>query len=433
MSPVLGENVPLQIYKDGDYTDYACITDCGVDFSTETIETRTVGDGYHAKPAGQSLSYQVTGAGLIELQQVSPVAFWLLQNYHQQMLPVQFQMLFEDPVSALVKILRGTALITNFSIVAGSTGFATADFTMAGIGAIEILDTATVCAATMDPITVNAGVGFVDIDYTGVTAYVERLDYTINDGGRETVFLTGTSGTIPLGDLAPGVYTVVVYPICPNNGLDGEAQSITFEIEEGGEVTECSAPVAIYVDPLEPTSAIVQWDYFGDWPAGGFGWLLIDFTIGSEVQAGTAMTNGTDLSGLVPGHDYQFRVRTICDSGVSESGYFLGNFTTPSDEPDPLPNGISYGFFPGESSGSLTINKNGVEVVFVDELADSFFASIDGDLIEIIGTGTGTVDIHVVDTTSSTIIINHNTGSGSLTRSFTTASGHNYNIDVTIT
>lgn len=328
---ITGKNTILYFLKDGDYQPFLCATDCSLTINTETKDVRTINDGIWAKKRGQRMSFSVSLTGLIELQEISPVTFWVIQNYQMQMLPIDFRMVFTDPATALVKYVTGSGLIVTSTLTGVPVGFATSQFEIEGDGAPVITDSATVCEAFIGSISVDAGVGYVDIDYTGVAAYVERMDYTINGGGRESIFLTGTSGTIPLGDLAPGVYTVVVYPICPNNGLDGESQSITFTVEEDGEVTECAAPVAIYTVILEPEYAQVQWDYFGDPPAGGFLWQQIDMTIGSEVAAGIAMSNGVDLT-LVPGHEYQFRVKTLCESGVSESGFYIDYFTAPSNE-----------------------------------------------------------------------------------------------------
>lgn len=428
MSPVLGENVPLQIMKDGIYTDYACITDCGVDFSTETIETRTVGDGYHAKPAGQSLSYQVTGSGLIELQETFPVAFWLLTNYQQQMLPVQFRMLFEDPGSGLVKYVSGTALITNLGIVAGSTGFATADFTMAGIGAITISNTPTNCAADIGYMTItDSEAGQITVAYDFVIDAV-RFDYTIDGGDRESIFDPGTSGSFAVVGIADGPHTLMVYPIC-ENGNDGFPQELTFEVTGGG-ADVCDPPTDLSMGAVDSDSAIASWNPPTPTPADGFEWeLYTQSNLVTPVDSGTFSGDSLPLSDLMAGTDYFFRVRSICGED-SLSGWTSVSFST---EAASGANAVSYGLFTNGNTGSMAIKKNGVLQVFTGSDVDNAFFAVDGDMIEITATRSGPIDIHVIDTTSSTIIINHDTGSGTMVRSFTTASGHNYNIDVTFT
>lgn len=330
MTPIEAQDVIIQFFKDGDYYDFACATDFSIETTTDTKETRGPGQGFHRYIRGQRLSYRVNMSGLVVLPTTEPTTFWLL-NFQLQMLHVGWRAVWIDKTTGLKMNVYGLVLISQNVLAAASQGFSTSDFSMEGHGPYTIATSTDVCEATIESISVNSGEGFVDINFTNVSAYVERLDYTVNGGGRESIFLTGTSGTIPLGDLAPGTYTVVVIPICPDNGEDGESQSITFEVEEGGGVTECDAPVAIYTVILEPEYAQVQWDYFGDPPAGGFLWQQIDMTIGSEVAAGIAMSNGVDLT-LVPGHEYQFRVKTLCESGVSESGFYIDYFTAPSDE-----------------------------------------------------------------------------------------------------
>lgn len=331
MNPILGENVPLQFYKDGDFQDFACITDCGIEFTTDTKDVRTIGDGYHRKTRGQRLSYSVSGSGLIELQAVYPVAFWLL-NYHQQMLHVQFRMLFEDPTTALLKICEGTALVTRVGLNAGATGFAVASFEMEGYGALTITDSATVCNATIGNIEIGAGdpdSGYnASISYTGVSN-AARLEYTIDGGPREVVFDPGENGVIFL-TLDVGVHTIVVYAVC-ESGIDGESNELVFEIEEGGDpAPSCAAPGVPVMSDITGTTATATWAAASPVPAGGYFWELLG-PLGTVLSSGYTTDLTTDLTGLTDGVEYTFRVKSLCEEGVSESSWQSVDFT--AEEP----------------------------------------------------------------------------------------------------
>lgn len=328
MSPILGENVPLQIYKDGEYTDYACITDCSLEFNTDTKETRTLGDGFHRKIRGQRLSFQVSGNGLIELQQVSPVAFYLLQNYHQQMIPVQFRMLFEDPVSTLIKVVEGTALITSFTTTAGSTGFATASFVMDGDGAVSISDSAIGCSATIGSITIGAGdpdIGAnASVNYTGVSG-AARLEYSVDGGARETLFSPAASGFFYLFGLGDGPHTIDVWAVC-ENGIDGEMNSQVFEVSGGEPGPTCAVPGVPALVSYESNLATVEWDASVSAPANGYHWELTFVSTGNLAQeADTIDTSATFFA--LEGVEYRFRVKSLCEAGVNESSYVELLFT----------------------------------------------------------------------------------------------------------
>ncbi len=418
----------LSILKDGSYQPFVCAMDCEFSPSLETKPVRTIGDGRWKKPRGQSFSYSVSLSGLVELEGIYVNGFHLLENYFMQALPVPFRMTFYEPKTGLIKFITGQALIVSAPFTGPTLDFANCSFQMEGYGIPVITNTPNNCEASIGYLAItDSEAGQITIEWNFVIGAV-RFDYTIDDGGRESVYDPGSSGTLVITGISEGVHTLTVYPIC-ENGNDGFPQVIEFEMTGGGAET-CEPPTTVEFGSITNSSALASWSIPGSPPADGFAWeLAIASNPGVSVQSGTTPDDYLNLSSLLANTEYVLRVRSLCEEGVSESGWTSGSFTTSAA---PGANAVSYGFFPGESSGSMTINKNGVEVVFVDELTDSFFAAIDGDEIEIIGTGTGTVDIYVVDTTSSTVIINHDTGSGTLTRSFTTASGHNYNIDVTL-
>lgn len=329
MSPILGENVPLQFYKDGDYQDFACITDCSIEFTTDSKEVRTIGDGYHRKTRGQRLSYTVSGSGLIELQESFPVAFWLL-NYQQQMLHVQFKMLFEDPTTALVKICEGTALITQVGLNAGSTGFAIATFEMEGYGALLITDSSTICEATIG--TLEVGPGDPDSGYQASVHYTDvvgaiRLEYSVDGGARQVVFLSGdpANGFFFLSGLSDGPHTITVWAVC-ENGLDGEENELVFEITGGEPGDVCAAPGVPAMSDITATTATATWAAASPAPAGGYFWELLG-PLGTVLQSGYTTDVFTNLTGLVDGVTYTFRVKSLCEEGVSESSYQQVEFT----------------------------------------------------------------------------------------------------------
>jgi len=329
MAYIKGKNALLTILKDGDYYPFLCATACSITTTTELKDVRTVGDGVWKKKRGQSHQYSVSLNGLIELQETSPVAIYLLREYQLPMLAVPFRMIFTDDVTALVTTITGNALIETSTLTGAPTGFASSAFEMTGDGAYTIADSTTICEATIESIEITAGDPDSGIQafiaYSGVSG-AARLEYSIDGGERLVIFGPGTSGNIPLSGLAEGPHTVTVWAVC-ENGIDGESNDLVFEIEPGGEpAPACTAPGTVSFSSITATTANASWAPPDPVPDDGYAWELFKDAV--LVTSGTTSSTSVNLTGLIGGETYTFRVKSLCEAGVSESSYSSGNFNT---------------------------------------------------------------------------------------------------------
>lgn len=423
MAYIQGKKVLLTFLKDGDYTPFLCATDCALTINTETVDTRTVGDGYWRKPVGQSKSFTVSLTGLIELQLTAPITFWLIENYDLQMLPVDFQMHFSDPATGLNKYATGKALIVTSVLNGVPVGFATSSFEMEGYGALVISDTPNACAASIGYIAItDITGGTVTFEYDFVDDAV-RIDYTINGGERESIFDPGVSGTFAIAGLDDGEYTIVFYPIC-ENGNDGFPNELEFEITGGGGEI-CDPPSESGFTDISTSGFTYIWFApMGGPPADGYEWQLLNSSM-TVIDSGTTAGTSHVFSGLTPGATYHPRVRSICETGVSLSSFLSDEITLSSE---PSANSVSYSFFPEGFTGTFIVKKNGATMVSTSVITDNAFTATDGDEIETTITTGATATINVTDLTSSTLI-DTQTGTTTVVSTFTTGSGHNYQID----
>jgi hypothetical protein len=245
--PILGKDVIVQFYKGGNFYNYACAENVEIQFSMDTKSVKTVGDGVWKRSKGQSLSYQVELTGLILDDSIMPEAFDLL-NYYKNMTDVNYRLLFYDN-AGLKKTITGYALPINVNLGGGSEGFASGNITLSGNGGPDQLITPSNPNPTPNPPTqplpnCDAEIATAHVQTEGSIiirrrfvvdsmvpggATISRWDYTIDGGGIQTAF---TSGSIPTNWLLPisagiGTHTIIVTPIC-DNGFGGTPFTLTF-------------------------------------------------------------------------------------------------------------------------------------------------------------------------------------------------------------
>lgn len=151
------------------------------------------------------------------------------------------------------------------------------------------------------------------------TAYLDSA--TIDANGNVT--LTVKNPVASVGSIVMATYRVT----CPDGSYD-EADvyaSIT------GSEPACEQPSDFepVVFGTSPISADIEWNSPAP-PALGYEWQLFEMqTPGTPVQTGTSADNTVTVSGLEPGTDYGFYVRSICAEGEF-SPYTEFLFLTPS-------------------------------------------------------------------------------------------------------
>jgi len=322
---IVGKKTTLTFLKDGEYQPFLCSTDCSITINTETKDVRTINGGIWRDIRGQRMSFSVSLTGLIELQELQPVAFWVIENYQMQMLPIDFRMIFSDPATGLNKYVTGVGLIVTSTLTGVPVGFATGQFEIEGSGTLVISDTPTNCSADIGYIAItDSEAGQITVAYDFVIDAV-RFEYTIDGGGRESIFDPGTSGSFVITGITDGEHVLTVYPIC-ENGNDGFPQTIEFEMTGGGAET-CDPPTDVAAGAIDSDSAIVSWSTVSP-PADGYGWeLFLASNLSTPVDSGTFAGDSMLLEGLTSGTAYVFKVRSLC-APESISGWSSVSFST---------------------------------------------------------------------------------------------------------
>ena len=156
------------------------------------------------------------------------------------------------------------------------------------------------------------------------TAYLDSA--TIDANGNVTLTAKNPADTV--GSIVMATYRVT----CPDGSYD-EADVYASITGSGAACEQPSdfEPVAFSV--TAPYSADIEWN-LPVAPALGYEWQLFEMqTPGTPVQTGTSADNTVTVTGLEPGTDYGFYVRSICDPGVY-SPYTEFLFTTPASGSD---------------------------------------------------------------------------------------------------
>lgn len=228
---VLGKNAILQLYKAGEYRDFAIATDITVDFKTETKSVKTIGDGVWSRVRPQSIGYTISLSGLIKVGEYDdPMAFDVLA-YQTNFVDLQYRVIFEEGVK--MKVIQGFAIVESSSFSGPSDGFATGTFNMTGNGEPYIMDGLIPCDITISSVTVgteSSGSRTVTMNTTG-TGTLHLIEYTI-DGGERQSYFGGTSFSIsrPAGTWK-SYWTYEFIPVCPN-GYDGVSKTINISFSQ---------------------------------------------------------------------------------------------------------------------------------------------------------------------------------------------------------
>lgn len=123
-----------------------------------------------------------------------------------------------------------------------------------------------------------------------------------------------------------GVLLVTYRVTCPNGGYD-EA-TVTANIS-GGAADTCLAPENVIDFDVHTTGVSFNWNPPDVAPADGYHWQLFEAAApGAPVQEADELTNEVVITGLTPGTEYIFYVRSVCETGVLTSNYISYEFST---------------------------------------------------------------------------------------------------------
>lgn len=425
--PVIGKDVEIMFKKNDQYIPYGCATDVMITFRlTEKKSVKTIGDGNWEKPRGQKKGYGIDLSGLVKYDDDTVPHIFDLYQYWDAMTPVEYLMSFTND-QGQERFIEGIALITELSMGGGSTGFANSSASLEGDGSVDIRDLLIPCPSSITSIQLIEDEPNSIIRITGHTGTPARYEYSVDGGGFVTQMVTSFIQDLILeGGLGAGQHTITIIPVC-ENGYNGETFEGTFElIGTGG---GCDVPTDIVFTLITETTATASWTPPGTPPGDGYYWELL--LGGSFVDGGTEAGTSVNLTGLTGGLTYTLKVKGICDTGVSESGFVSDTFQTdaPTD-----PTQIQWEFQElSGGNGSLTITVDGTPTVNATTTSDGVITPAGGEFIAIlvIGPGSQVKDLFVYDVTAA-ITLYSDTGTGSQGYTFTATANHIYQVTANI-
>lgn len=355
--PVTGIDAIIQFQKSGEYYPYACAESIELGFDLETVSVKTIGDGVWSKPRGQKLSYQISLNGVIKYDDdTQPHSFDLL-DYLLGMTAIPYRIIFTNDEGGL-KVIEGVVLPINVNMGGGSEGFASGSATLKGDGAVEVRNLIIPCPSSVTSVQLVQDGTSALIRVTGHTGSPERYDYSVDGGGLQTEFVDSFIEDLPLQDgLAPGEHTITITPVC-ENGYNGTPFTTTFEIlATGGGGGSCDVPVDLDAFTIDEYSGSASWSAPVSPPADGYYWEL--YMGATFIDSGTTALTNVTFTGLAADTEYNVKVKSVCETGVSESAFVETPFITA--EADPLT--FTWNFTKDAAFGSLKITKNGLLIL----------------------------------------------------------------------
>lgn len=400
--PVLGLDAIIQFMKGDDYFPYACATDIAINFEMETKSVKTITDGNWDKPRGQKKGYTIELNGLIKFDDDTVPHVFDLYNYFNGMTAIQYRIIFTNDQGSL-KVVEGVALPISVNLGGGSEGHATGSATLKGDGAVDVRDLIIPCPSSITSIQLIEDTPNSIIRITGHTGSPARYEYSVDGGPFVPQTVTSFIQDLVLeGGLSAGVHSIVIIPVC-DNGYNGTPYESTFELMGTGG-GGCDAPTDLVFSSITETTATASWTAPGSPPADGYYWELY---IGTSFQtSGTEATTSINLTGLTGGLTYTFKVRGVCETGVSVSSFIQNTFDTTAPA---NPTRIEWLFAEvSPAAGKLVIKVNGVAEVDVTDPDDDTLLISGGDEITVDVTemvpGADIKDLYIQDLTTSTVL-----------------------------
>jgi hypothetical protein len=428
MDPVLAKDAVIFFKKNDQWLPYQCATDTEITFSMETVSVKTIGDGTYNKPRGQKQSYSISTSGLIKFDdETYPHAFDLLE-YWRGMTPIEYRMVFTIDGTSQLKKIEGVALPTTVTLGGGSEGFAYGNTTLEGDGGVDIHDALDPCPSSVTSIQLVQDGSSALIRITGHTGNPFRYDYSVDGGAPVTEFVDSYIEDLPLpGGLSVGEHSITITPVC-DNGYSGETFEGTFEIAavDGGGGDPCDVPGSLEISGITVNSANADW--VGSIPGDGYYWEL--YMGAAFITSGSGTSQTVNLTGLAAGTEYTFKVKSICETGVSESTFVEASFTTTAAAAVTF----SWIFDKPGIFGSLKITKNGLLVL---NQGSSGSGTLDmpagSEVVVYVTEPGGTTKTLLIQDTTAPLVLYNESSTDSLSFDFVTVAGHSYEVTASIT
>lgn len=231
---VQGSNVVLQIYKAGQFRDFAVATNISIDFNSDVKSIKTIGDGVWKRQRQQAIGYSIKLDGLIKLNTGDDPGSFDVLGYMTNFVDIVYRITFEGDEGGL-KVVTGQAIVNTTSFMSGPDGFATSSFTLLGNGEPEITETFVTCDLSIDSVTTGTANTTthtipVTMNISG-SGTLARVEYSVNGQARQTSTSTTFNVAYPYVLGTPD-FVYVFYPIC-TNGFEGSSATITLAYSGG--------------------------------------------------------------------------------------------------------------------------------------------------------------------------------------------------------
>lgn len=238
---------------------------------------------------------------------------------------------------------------------------------------------------------------------------------TVIGSGQTNDLFTELSGLIEGGE-----YYFEVRSLCE----EGVSESIWRRVEFIPEdAPACNVPGSPVMSLITDTTATATWTAPSPAPGDGYEWEVLNGM--SVIDSGTTAGLSVNLTGLPADTSLTFRVKSICETGVSESG-----FNTVAFDTEPAESLVEWDFLETGGNGTFSIEVNSGEIVNEPAANSGSFTAQSGDNIEAFLTS-ASGDIVVDDVTASTNVTTVS-GPGTISATFSPTLGHQYQITATV-
>lgn len=218
MEVILGKDGFIQFKKNEDWTDYGCLEAVEIVISSETKQVRTIGDGRWKKPRTKTLSYRITGSGLVRYDDSTIVNGFDLADYQVAGTEIEYRIVFKKWDATDYTMISGFALPTSNTFSAPSD-FVSHAFELEGSGA-PYIGIPPSCSIEITNVTITRNGLTQTFTVDGVTGGTPiRYDYQLTGigqgGDTQTSFNASWSRPLPGGFS----YHLKVWAMCSNGVL----------------------------------------------------------------------------------------------------------------------------------------------------------------------------------------------------------------------
>lgn len=448
MTPIQGKDAVLSFDNGNGFVPAVCTESVAIAIDTDTVESRTVGDGDWKKPVPQINGFSMTLSGVMVFDNGdgnNSFKFWDILQNQSLLLTMPFRLTFTD-AAGNIKSMQGVVLIKGSNINGTVGQVVKGSFQLLGQGKPLMFDGIVPCPTSITAIAVagqTSSDGTVTITYT-YTGDVYQVKYRFDNTGSYAIAIVGTPIVVP--GLSINRHTVEVIPICLN-GYSGAGMSQQFDVTKGNACAsvvtgiEIHTPDSTRFSGLSSGVTVIQ-DSTTMYivpvitgPALTYGYAWDDTSNYTFVPVGTKIS----INDLSPGA-HTLAIGPVCSFGPAADpvwGTGLSVGFTLLVQPQQSILSYNYTNFPPSNQFSIYVNNVLVKAFTTANGSGTINVANGASVRAVLTTSTQPVGsrsatMTVTDTTTSTQLYNHS-GPSPSTLSFTfTANGDAFAINAVV-